>query len=347
MKKHKLGSSDLEVSILCLGSMTWGTQNTEAEGHAQIEYALDHGINFIDTAEIYPTTPVSKETAGDTERVIGSWIANSSRREDVVIATKIAGNGNRTARPDGGPITADNIRPALEGSLQRLRTDWIDLYQLHWPNRGSYHFRQNWKYDPSGQTTGLDQEFHDILGTLGDLVKEGKLRHFGVSNETAWGCMKWIERADKTNGPRMISIQNEYSLLHRIFDLDLAELCHHENIGLLAYSPLGAGLLTGKYEGGSVPKGSRMDINSELGGRKSAWSTPVVSKYVKVAAKHGLDPAQMALSFCASRPHMGSVIIGATTMEQLATNIASTEIVLSDDVLDDIAAIYREHPIPL
>ncbi len=347
MKKTRLGRSALEVSLYCLGSMTWGTQNTAEEAFAQIDCALDHGINFIDTAEMYPTTPLSAETAGDTETIIGQWLARSGRRDDVILATKIVGRGNRTVRPDGAPITPGSLRIALEGSLRRLQTDCIDLYQLHWPNRGSYHFRQNWSYDPSGQPKGQRAELQAILETLAAFIAEGKVREIGLSNDTAWGTATCLELARTHGLPRVVSIQNEYSLLHRIFDLDLAELSHHEDVGLLAYSPLAAGLLTGKYENGAIPAGSRASINAMLGGRRSAQSEPAISAYVDLARSHGLDPAQMALAWLETRPFMGSIIFGATTMEQLRTNLGAADLTLSDEVIAGIAAIHRRFPIPL
>lgn len=347
MQMNTLGRSDLEVSRFCLGTMTWGTQNTAEEAFAQIDYALDHGINFLDTAELYPTTPGSKETAGDTERIIGRWFAKTGRRDEVVLATKVVGAGNRTVRPDGAPISPEVLRVALEGSLRRLQTDYVDLYQLHWPNRGSYHFRQSWTYDPSRQPRGLRDEFRAILETLAGFIAEGKVRHVGLSNETAWGTMTWLRLAEEEGLPRMVSIQNEYSLLHRIYDLDLAELSHHEDVGLLAFSPLGAGLLTGKYEEGPPPPGTRAAINPGLNGRQSAWSAPAITAYVGLARAHGLDPAQMALAFAASRPFMASVIIGATSMDQLATNVAAADLALGEEVMAGIAEIHRRYPIPL
>ena len=223
------------MSLFALGSMTWGSQNDEAEAHALIDCALDHGVNLIDTAEMYPTTPLRAETSGDTERIIGSWLARTGRRGDVVIATKIAGAGNRSVGRGGEPIAPASLRRAIEGSLRRLRTDHVDLYQLHWPNRGSYHFRQGWSYDPSRQRKGEADDLRAILETLGALVAEGKLRHVGLSNDTAWGAMTCLRLAERHGLPRVIAIQNEWSLLNRHFDLDLAEICHHEEIGLLAY----------------------------------------------------------------------------------------------------------------
>lgn len=347
MQYRTLGRDGPRVSLFGLGSMTWGSQNTEAEGHAQIDLALDHGVNFIDAAELYPTTPGSAETAGDTEAIIGSWRARSGRRDDVVIASKVVGQGNRTVRPDGAPISPAVLRLALEGSLRRLRTDCIDLYQLHWPNRGSYHFRQSWSFDPFGQPRDAADEMLDILRTVGDLVAEGKIRHFGLSNDSAWGTATFLRLAEANGLPRVVSIQNEYSLLARLFDLDLAELCHHEDVRLIAYSPLAAGLLTGKYEGGARPAGSRATIKDDLGGRVNPWSGPVVTAYVDLARRHGLDPARMALAFAASRPFMGSVLLGATSLDQLASNLGAVDLTLGPDLLDEIAAIRRANPQPL
>ncbi len=348
MKTRKLGRSDLVVSEFCLGTMTWGSQNTTEEAHAQIDCALDHGINFLDTAELYPTTPSSADTAGETERIIGRWIERTGRRQDIVLASKIVGPGNATVRPPrSGPITPDSLRLSLEESLAKLRTDYIDLYQLHWPNRGSYHFRQHWGYDPSGQPKDQRTEFREILEALAGFITEGKIRHVGLSNETAWGTALWLEVAEAHGLPRMISIQNEYSLLCRLFDLDLAELAHQEDVGLLAYTPLAAGLLTGKYADGAVPEGSRCSLNPTLHNRISERSLKATDAYVALARDHGLVPAQMALAFCASRPFMGSVILGATSVEQLATDIGAADVTLSAEVLDGIAAIQRTHPMPM
>jgi len=347
MQKSPLGTSDLMVSRLCLGSMTWGTQNTAGEAFEQIDYALDHGMNFIDTAELYPTTPTSTQTVGDTERIIGRWFELTGRRNDVILATKIAGEGNRTVRPDGAPIGPDTLRAALDGSLDRLKTDHVDLYQLHWPNRGSYHFRRNWTFDPTRQPDGQADDFQGILKTLAEFVASGKVRYIGLSNESAFGLATCLDLARRHGLPRVVSIQNEYSLLHRLFDLDLAEMCHHERVGLMAYSPLAAGLLSGKYEEGLVPSGSRASINPTLFGRRSAASAPVVTAYVALARQHGLDPAQMALAFCVGRPFMTSTIIGATSMAQLSANVAAADLKLSAEVMDGIAAIHRRHPVPL
>lgn len=351
MKQNELGRTGIMVSELCLGSMTWGTQNSEAEGHAQIDHALSHGINFIDTAEMYPTTPLSKETQGDTERVIGSWVANNKgRRGDVVIATKVSGSGYKNVR-DGEPISPETIKIALHESLKSLQTDYIDLYQLHWPNRGSYHFRQQWTFDPTGQETDKTREhMMEVLEALDGYIKAGKIRAIGLSNESAWGSAQWLRLSEENNLPRMASTQNEYSLMCRIFDLDMAELSHHEDLGLLSFSPLACGLLTGKYtgfKGDERPKGSRADVSSDtLGGRWNDTAHEAVAAYQAVADKHGIDFTRMSLAWCLTRPFMTSVIFGATSMAQLDNSIKAADLSLSEDVLDDILAVYKRYPAP-
>ncbi|MEE9333866.1 MAG: aldo/keto reductase [Granulosicoccaceae bacterium] len=344
MKLNTLGNTDTQVSELCLGSMTWGTQNTAAEAFSQIDYAIEHGINIIDTAELYPTTPLSAETQGDTESIIGQWISNSGKRDKVLLATKVAGNGPKWI-DDGKPITGEKIRKSLEGSLQRLQCDTIDLYQLHWPNRKTYHFRQSWHFDPTTQNKQetLDS-MHEVLRTLAALIRDGKIRHIGLSNESCWGTAQYVRLAEEHNLPRMVSIQNEYSLLDRLFDLDLAELAHNEGIGLLAFSPLAAGMLSGKYEKGAIPKGSRRSMQADLTGRYNERSVKALRGYLSIAKEHQLDPAQMALAFCTSRPFMTSTIIGATTMEQLATNVGAADITLTDEVMNAIGDVYRALP---
>ena len=346
MKYNPLGSSDLKVSNICLGSMTWGTQNTEQEGHQQIDFALEHGVNFIDTAEMYPATPVSAETQGRTEEIIGSWFESRGKRDDVILATKVTGEGLNWVQ-DGIAISRQKINNSIEGSLRRLKTDYIDLYQLHWPNRGSYHFRQNWTFDPTGQSKHqMLEDTLEILQALDDLIKQGKIREIGLSNESCWGTMQFINAAETNNLPRMVSIQNEYSLMYRNYDLDLAELSHHESVSLLPFSPLACGLLTGKYENNAIPEGSRLTINPDMHGRVNANSTTAISAYIEVAKKHGLDPAQMALAFCHQRPFIASSIIGATSIDQLKCSIDSSHIELSPEVLDDILQIYRNYPMP-
>lgn len=347
MKYKTLGRTDMSVSEICLGTMTWGSQNSEAEAHQQMDHAFANGINFFDTAELYPVTPLSAETYGRTEEYIGTWLARSDKRKDLILASKIAGSGRPYIR-NGRGIDAAGIREALDASLKRLKTDYIDLYQLHWPNRGTYHFRGSWDFDASTQDRQQTVEnLVEILETLGEMVKAGKVRAIGLSNESAWGAMKYLNLAAEKALPRVASIQNEYSLLYRTFDLDLAEVAHHEDVGLLAYSPLATGILTGKYQNGALPAGSRATINQNLGGRLTPHQEPAVKAYLDVAAKHRLDPAQMALAFCLSRPFMTSVIIGATSMQQLENDMAAADLTLSDDVLADIAKVYRQYPMPI
>lgn len=335
------------VSEICLGTMTWGSQNSEAEAHEQMDYAAGQGINFFDTAEMYPTTPMRRETIGRTEEIVGSWFASNGNRDAIVLATKITGEGSAHVR-NGAPIDGKVLRSALEGSLRRLKSDYVDIYQIHWPNRGSYHFRRSWAFDPTRQNSETARaEISEIVETAGDLVKEGKMRFLGLSNESAWGTAQYLRVAEEKGLPRVTSIQNEYNLLQRLFDLDLAELCHHEDVGLMAWSPLAAGMLSGKYVNGAIPQGSRRSINETLGGRWSEHSVPVMEKYVAVANKHGLDPAQMAIAWCLTRPALMSVIVGATSMDQLKSDIAAAELTLPDDVMADIAAVYRRHPIPM
>ena len=346
MKMKTLGQSGIEVSEFCLGSMTWGTQNCAEEAHDQIDRALDAGINFIDTAEMYPVNPVSEETIGRTERIIGLWFERDERREDVILATKHSGEGLASVR-EGAPISSATIPEAIEGSLRRLKTDYIDLYQFHWPNRGSYMFRKNWTYDPSSQLM-LDTRHHmeDTLEALQKQVKRGTIRAFGLSNESAWGTTKWIEAAERVGGPRVASVQNEYSLLCRLYDTDMAEMSVQEDVPLLAFSPLAAGLLTGKYQGGAVPEGSRMSLSSTLGGRRTERAFQAVEAYLEIAQKNDLDPTQMALAWCKTRPFMGSIIFGATTLQQLDVCLGAIDLELSEDVLADIDAAHRAFPMP-
>jgi aryl-alcohol dehydrogenase-like predicted oxidoreductase len=344
---NSLGRTDIKVSALCLGSMTWGTQNTEAEGHAQIDLALDHGINFIDTAEMYPVNPLSKETQGDTERVIGSWIKSSGRREDIVLATKVSGEGLKYVR-DGAPISPATIKQALDQSLTSLQTDYVDLYQLHWPNRGSYMFRQNWRFDPTSQnTTETEDHMLETLTYLNDMIREGKIRSIGLSNESCWGTMRWLQMAEKHHLPRMASIQNEYSLLCRLYDLDMAEMTHHEQVGLLSFSPLATGLLTGKYsENSQPPAGSRASITSDLGGRTTQRVWPAVAAYQDIADRFGLDLTAMSLAWCMQRSFMTSTIFGATSLDQMKQSLKAADLILDQQVLTAIDSAHKAHPMP-
>ena len=346
MERRQLGRTGIEVSALCLGTMTWGTQNTVEEAHAQIERALDAGVDFMDTAEMYPVNPVSAETIGRTERIIGLWFERVARRDNVILATKHSGEGLGYVR-EGAPISPDTIPEAIEGSLRRLKTDYIDLYQFHWPNRGSYMFRQNWTYDPTGKDrAAIIQNMEDCLGALQREVERGTIRAFGLSNESAWGTAQWLAAAERTGGPRVASVQNEYSLLCRLYDTDMAELSVHEDVGLLSFSPLGAGYLTGKYQGGAVPKGSRMSLSPEMGGRKTDRVLGAVDAYLEIAGRHGLDPTQMALAWCLTRPFMCSVIFGATREDQLELALGAADVTLSDEVMAEIDAAHRAHPMP-
>ncbi len=348
MQTRPIGRTGLKTHPFSLGTMTYGTQTPEADAHRQLDMAVEAGINLIDTAELYPVNPISAETCGDSEVIVGNWLAKSGKRDEVLIATKVAGSGAKAIR-DGAPISPETITAAVEASLKRLKTDVIDLYQLHWPNRGSYHFRQNWTFDASGQDTADTlKHIQDVLETLGKLVDAGKIRHIGLSNESAWGTAQFLRIAEACGLPRIATIQNEYSLLCRLYDLDLAELSHHEDVGLLAFSPLAAGILTGKYSGNTIPQGSRRSLNLGLGGRAvNTRSLDVADEYVALAQAHGLDPVHMALAFCSSRPFMAAAIVGATTSDQLAHLLKGADLVLSDEVRDGIQAIYRRTPMPM
>ncbi|WP_137132865.1 aldo/keto reductase [Rhizobium sp. FY34] len=347
MKFKTLGRTDITVSEICLGTMTWGSQNTEAEAFEQMDYALDHEVNFFDTAELYPTTPLSPETYADTERLIGNWFEKTGKRDKVVLATKVAGAGRPYIR-DGQPITAKAIHEAVDASLKRLKTDYIDLYQIHWPNRGHFHFRAAWTYNPFNQDKAQTKdEIAEKLEALGACVKAGKIRAIGLSNETTWGTQQFLTLAAEKGLPRVATVQNEYSLLYRHFDLDMAEMAHHEDVGLLAYSPLAGGILSGKYLGGTKPAGSRGAINGDIGGRLVPEQEAPTGAYVTLARDHGLDPSQMALAFCLTRPFMAAAIIGATSMEQLKLNIGSADVTLSDEVMNAIAKIHRQYPMPI
>ena len=345
MDYRKLGRTDLNVSAICLGTMTWGEQNSESEAFAQIERAKAAGVNFIDTAEMYPVPP-KKETYASTETIIGNWFKKSGDRADWILASKIAGPGNGIDYIRDGKLkfNRDHINAALDASLKRLQTDYLDLYQLHWPERSTNFFGK------LGYTHS-DEQFTPLLETLEALneqVKAGKIRHVGLSNESSWGTMTYVAAAEAKDLPRPVSIQNAYSLINRTFEVNLAEVAHRENVGLLAYSPLAQGYLTGKYMNGALPRGARKTLFNRLQRYQKPGSERAVSDYVGLAGEAGLDPAQMALAFARSRSFMTSVIIGATHMDQLETNLASANVTLSEDVLQKIDAIHqlRGNPAP-
>lgn len=347
MEYRKLGRTGLDVSALCLGTMTWGNQNSEAEGHAQMDHALAAGINFFDTAEIYAVPP-SPQTYGRTEEIIGTWFAARKNRDKVILATKIGGIGVSWIR-NGGPITGDAVRKAVDASLKRLQTDYIDLYQLHWPNRPFPHFENHWsgmidftKTDTAQEEAGM----LDILTALGDMVRAGKVRHVGLSDDSAWGIMKYLELAQKHNLPRMASIQNEFGLLNRLDDPHVAEVCVREDVAHLPWSALAGGLVAGKYANGARPAGTRWAVDPRAPHRDTPAAHAAVAAYIGVAKKHGLDVCQMALAFARQQNFVTSVIIGATSMDQLKSNIASADVVLGADVMADIDAVYRSYPIP-
>ncbi|MBO9465493.1 aldo/keto reductase [Tropicibacter sp. R15_0] len=347
MKRNTLGKTGIAVSEFCLGTMTFGTQTSEAESHAQIERALDGGINFMDTAEMYPVNPVRKETIGRTEEIIGNWFAASGKRADWILATKHSGAGSQAR--DGAPISATSIPETIEGSLKRLQTDYIDLYQFHWPNRGSFMFRQNWSYDPRKSGMSREQVIQDIEDCLGALQKEverGTIRAFGLSNDSAWGTAQWLAAAARVGGPRVASIQNEYSLMCRLADTDLAELMTYEEVGFLPFSPLAAGFLSGKYQGGAVPDGSRMSLNAEMGGRKSERVFDAVDAYLQVARDFGMDPVHMAFAWSARRPFVTSSIFGATTLAQLDHALGAADVEISPELWAALDKVHKAHPMP-
>lgn len=344
MEYRQLGQTDIQVSAICLGTMTWGEQNTEAEAHAQLDYALAQGINFIDVAEMYPVPP-RPETQGRTETYLGNWLQARGKRDDIILATKISGPGNGLAHIRDGRtrFTEPVIRAALEGSLQRLQTDYVDLYQLHWPDRRTNFFGQL-------GFAKLEEEqpphVEETLSALAKLVEEGKIRHIGLSNETPWGAMSFLAAAERLGLPRVVSIQNPYNLLNRSYEIGLAEVSLREQVGLLAYSPLAFGMLSGKYLDGARPAGARITLFSRFTRYLNAEGQQAMAEYVALAREHGLSPAQMALAYVTSRPFVTSNIIGATTLEQLEENIGSLPLTLSEEVLAGIEAIHTRQPNP-
>jgi aryl-alcohol dehydrogenase-like predicted oxidoreductase len=345
MEYRKLGRTDLEVSTIGLGTMTWGFQNTEADGFEQMDYALEQGINFFDTAEMYAIPP-SEDTYGTTETIIGNWFASRKVRDKVILASKMSGPGNKWIRDGNNVINKKNIQLAFEDSLKRLQTDYIDLYQLHWPNRGSYHFGRTWNYAPHFNAQKEADNFLEVLQTIQVMIKEGKIRHFGLSNETAWGLTKWLQLAEQHDLPRVVSIQNEFSLLCRHFEPDLSEITTNEDVSLLAWSPLTRGMLSGKYLNGARPEGARLTIETRVEHRDNPMTHSAVSDYVDLAKKHELDVCQMGIAFVNSKPFVASTLVGATNMTQLKTDIDSISLKLSAEVKKEIEVIRRKKPMP-
>lgn len=343
MRQVELGRSGIRVPDMALGTMTFGSQTPESEAHRQMDMALEAGVTLWDCAETYPTTPSARETLGRSEEILGTWFASRGRRAEVVLATKVGGPGN----PLLGERTygKGSVKAACERSLRRLQTEVIDLYQLHWPERTHYAWRRNWEFDPSGQdpaaVLGL---MDDVLGQMADLVAEGKIRAAGLSNETAWGTSRWLDRAAATGGPRMASVQNEYSLIARLFDTDMAEVAAMEGITLLAYSPLGAGILTGKYAGGALPQGSRATIQPGLFGRLTPRAVEATEAYHALAAEAGMDPVHMALAWHRTRPFVSVPIFGAASLDQLSRILSGLEAEVSKDLAGRIDALHRLYP---
>ncbi|WP_036292269.1 NADP(H)-dependent aldo-keto reductase [Methylosinus sp. PW1] len=347
MDYRKLGRTDLRVSAIMLGTMTWGQQNTEAEGHAQLDYALDRGVNFIDTAEIY-SIPPRAETQGSTERIIGSWLAARKNRDRVILATKVSGRSESPyLRPDaeGTRLDRKNIEYAIDGSLKRLQTDYVDLYQLHWPDRplplfgaGGTIYRAPPKVD--------EIPIEETLEALADLVKAGKIRHVALSNETSWGVARFLSAAEKGHGPRVVSIQNAYNLINRTFEIGLAEFATREDVGLLAYSPLAQGYLTGKYRDGARPAGARTTLFERGQRYEKPGVTQAIDAYLALAKEIGVSPAMLALAFVTSRPFVTSNIIGATTMAQLQEDLDSLEVTITPEIEARIDEIHQLHSNP-
>jgi len=344
MKYRKLGNTDIDVSVICLGTMTWGEQNTGRDAFTQMNDALDHGINFFDTAELYAIPPRA-ETYGRTEEIIGNWFKKTGKRNQIILASKVCGPTGWCPHIREGKSRLDtkNIITACENSLRRLQTDYLDLYQIHWPDRNTNFFGKL-DYAPEDDTDATPIE--ETLEALNLLVQQGKVRHIGISNETPWGAMRYLHLAETNELPRIVSIQNPYSLLNRSFEVGLAEIACRESVGLLAYSPLAFGTLSGKYLDGERPAGGRITLFPDYTRYTNPQGIAATVEYVALARRHGLDPARMALAFACSRPFLTSAIIGATTMRQLQNNIASIDVVLSDEIIAGIQNIHTRYPNP-
>tara|TARA_R110002111_G_scaffold120475_1_gene183698 strand:+ start:6254 stop:7291 length:1038 start_codon:yes stop_codon:yes gene_type:complete len=343
MKYTTLPNTDIKVSKICLGTMTWGNQNTQDEGFAQMDFALDKGVNFFDVAELYPV-PATKETYAETERIIGNWFAKTGHRDKVVLATKIAGTGDYTAHIRTNGFSKDALNEAVDNSLKRLQTDYIDLYQLHWPERQTKMFgTRDYVHNPNDP---WEDNFNEILHNLDNIIKSGKIRQVGISNEGAWGTMRYLQESEQHNLPRMITIQNAYSLINRVFEVDLAEVAHRENIGLLAYSPMAFGVLSGKYIKGTAGDDTRLKLFPRFARYSGEKATEATKRYLKIAEDNNMSLAQMSLAFVNDRPFLTSNIIGATSLKQLEENIDSINVSLSEDVMKAINAVHAELPNP-
>ena len=342
MNYKKLGNTDINVSTICLGTMTWGEQNTQSEAFEQMNYSLENGVNFWDTAELYAVPPKA-ETYGHTETIIGNWFEETKKRKDVILASKVGGPSRKYMRNGENSFAGKNLEDALHGSLKRLKTDYIDLYQLHWPERnvnnfgklGYEHKENDWN------------KFEDVLENLKKFIEQGKIRYVGLSNETPWGVMNYLQLAKDKDLPRMMAIQNPYSLLNRSYEVGLAEVSIRENIGCLAYSPLASGYLSGKYRNKQFPKGSRMERDFDFWTRyRKPNMEEAVEDYYKISQKFDLDMSQMSIKFCEVQDFMTSVIIGATTMEQLKTNVESVKVNLDSEVIKEINNVQKKYPNP-
>jgi len=344
MNYKKLGNTDLDVSTICLGTMTWGEQNSEKEGFEQMDFALSQGVNFWDTAEIY-SIPMREETYGETEKIIGNWFQKTKKRNDIILATKVCGNtSNKYIRGGGNSFGKKKITEALDESLRRLKTDYIDLYQLHWPERSTNFFGDyGYEHDENDKDW---TPFEEILESLKKFIEQGKIRYVGLSNETAWGLSKFLELSKMKGLPKMMSVQNPYNLLNRTYEVGLAEISIREQSGLLAYSPLAFGYLTGKYRNNKLPAKSRMQLFKNFNRYKNENGQKAIDEYYKISKKYNLDFTQMSLKFCEIQHFTTSVIIGATTMEQLKTNIESVNVNLNSDIINDINKIQQKYPNP-
>ena len=343
MNYRKLGNTELDVSAICLGTMTWGEQNNQKEAFEQMDYAIDHGINFFDTAELYAIPP-NKKTYGKTEEIIGNWFEQKNNREKIILATKISGPGPSWIRGGGLQYTKENIEKSVNDSLKRLKTDFIDLFQLHWPERNTNNFGKL-GYEHKEEKKWND--FKSILEILKKIIDQGKIRYIGLSNETAWGLSKFLEISKSFNLPKMMSVQNPYNLLNRTYEVGLAEISIREKSGLLAYSPLAFGFLSGKYRNNNLPDKSRMKLFGEFFSRyKSDNSIKAIEDYYKIAKKYNLSLAQMSLAFINSRTFVTSNIIGATTMKQLKENLASINIKINKEIIEEINSIHKNIPNP-